>query len=418
MPVTDSNDDRDAVFRRIFGRSIGIDRFLLEFWESRALHARRSSYHLSLNFQDILEVVRRHDLRVPNARLYLDGTVVDPERFTREMRYGDEVFEGIVDSNKVESLVSSGCTLVLQSLEQYFPEIAVFCHEMERLFICPVQANAFYTPAYTGGVSPHYDHTDVIVMQCSGKKHWSLWDVVRELPSGRDSYQQEYWDGYAVENHPASFIALDPGDVLYLPRGLLHTTKAGHVPSLHVSVVLHSPTWASLLHDLVEEDRAQLHENCAYRQSMISSKAGLPGLPFADNDDAISGATNIVLEGLTWARVREFAYLNVAQSAFPVKATPLGNVVSSRGLSADRMIRSRCGFRLARSSDGRSIDLPLPGKTLSFPKPMTAALELLSRPNATVGVRYLPGVLSLEAKIALAKTLLIHGLAEILDKDL
>ncbi|CAJ1357602.1 unnamed protein product [Effrenium voratum] len=83
--------------------------------------------------------------------------------------------------------------------------------------------NAYLTPPGAIGKPPHVDDHDVLVLQLSGSKRWTL------------------------EDGKAAQVTLQTGDVLYLPQGLPHHAAAQEdpLPSLHLAVGLHRQPMAA-----------------------------------------------------------------------------------------------------------------------------------------------------------------------------
>eukprot|EP00435_Cladocopium_sp_Y103_P073525 s32_g44.t1 len=81
--------------------------------------------------------------------------------------------------------------------------------------------NAYLTPPGSVGKPPHIDDHDVVVLQFSGSKCWTLLDDSR--------------------SNPRAEVTLVPKDVMYLPQGIPHHAAALAVddPSLHLAVALH-----------------------------------------------------------------------------------------------------------------------------------------------------------------------------------
>lgn len=60
-------------------------------------------------------------------------------------------------------------------------------------------------------------------------------------------------------------VELQPGDLLYLPRGYPHHAVSAEATSLHVTVGAHTQTWATLVRAAVEEC---VHRDVRFRTSL------------------------------------------------------------------------------------------------------------------------------------------------------
>jgi lysine-specific demethylase/histidyl-hydroxylase NO66 len=143
-----------------------------------------------------------------------------------------------------------GATIILPHLHESLLNLGEFCRSLEEVFSCHVQTNIYLTPSGNQGFPPHYDNHDVFVMQISGAKAWRLYGVPVEIP-----YRGE---GFEKDRHEAGEVTktftLNPGDCVYLPRGLMHDAEnVGEEPSLHITVGLITKTWADLLLESISE---------------------------------------------------------------------------------------------------------------------------------------------------------------------
>ncbi len=76
------------------------------------------------------------------------------------------------------------------------------------------------TPAGCQGFAPHFDDIEAFALQLEGKKRWRVYKPIDEsqaLPfvSSRNFTQEEIGE-------PIIDCVLEPGDLLYFPRGFIH----------------------------------------------------------------------------------------------------------------------------------------------------------------------------------------------------
>ena len=121
-----------------------------------------------------------------------------------------------------------------------------------------VIASLFFTPA-GGGAVPHFDKNENFTIQLTGAKRWQVGETPM-VPATPDSYTL----GSTVitpalapllaqaQRPPERTVDLEPGTLLYVPRGAVHHTGAGEASwSLNLS---YSPsTWLELLHVGLQE---------------------------------------------------------------------------------------------------------------------------------------------------------------------
>src|SRR5579863_8391192 len=113
-------------------------------------------------------------------------------------------------------------------LRPLWPQLDHLARAFEVVLYQPVTTSAFWS---MGGMRApvHYDDHDLIVVQLLGEKRWHVADA-SELPNT--------WRGMPperVELGPHSTFDVQPGDLVYLPRGTLHSVDSTE-ESLHLSI--------------------------------------------------------------------------------------------------------------------------------------------------------------------------------------
>lgn len=243
-------------FAELLG-GLSAERFFAEHWERKPLLWRGGDsrrFQGLLTLADVESYLSRGDVRYPAVRLARGGAFYAPEAYTRDIKHGDEVFRGVVDTEKVFTEYSSGATVVLPALHLGVPPLGQLCRQLEADLDHSVHANAYLTPARTAGFAPHYDTHEVFVLQISGVKHWRVYPPPLELPHHSQTFSPE---GYTVPARPLMELDLAAGDLLYLPRGHVHTTTTSDHASLHVTIGVTVYTWIEVLAELVQSGAAR-----------------------------------------------------------------------------------------------------------------------------------------------------------------
>ena len=221
------------------------DEFLERFYERDALITARGEprrYADLLTLETLDHFIASADLR--------DGMIdltSQKHRITRESYIDDR---GRVSSVAIAEHYMRGATIILPHLHDSLLNLGEFCRSLEEVFSCHVQTNIYLTPSGNQGFPPHYDNHDVFVMQIGGAKAWRLYGVPIETP-----YRGEQF--VAGRHQPGEVtreFTLNPGDCVYIPRGLMHDAEnVGDEPSLHTTVGLITKTWADLLLESISE---------------------------------------------------------------------------------------------------------------------------------------------------------------------
>lgn len=143
-----------------------------------------------------------------------------------------------------------GATIILPQLHESIFKLGEFCRALEEVFSCHVQTNIYLTPSGNQGFPTHYDNHDVFVMQVSGAKAWRLYGVPVETPFRGERFEL----GQHEPGEVTQEFTLNPGDCVYVPRGMMHdAVNVGEEPSLHITVGMITKTWADLLLESISE---------------------------------------------------------------------------------------------------------------------------------------------------------------------
>ncbi|MGV0066994.1 cupin domain-containing protein [Mycobacterium colombiense] len=155
--------------------------------------------------------------------------------------------DGGLDPARVRDGLADGYTIVVNGVESYLRTIASLSHSIEVELDFPTRVNAYVTPPESTGFAPHYDPHDVLVLQIHGSKTWHVSDGPAVPPHEIQRRRGVGTDGLTSSTD----VCLQPGDVLYLPRGQVHSAETHAEPSVHLTIGLHAPTVLTLLtHEL------------------------------------------------------------------------------------------------------------------------------------------------------------------------
>jgi len=197
-------------------------------------------------------------IAVIDAHLRTDGARTPRIAMADDARHGsagvpeDEFAlpDGRVDLPRLLTRFDQGASLVLSQFQETHPPLANFCRGLERLFLHAVQSNIYLTGPAAQGFRTHFDTHDVLVLQIEGRKRWRIWDGERlERPTRRTP-----WPGNMQPVGEPHIVEMEPGDALYIPRGVMHdaATEAGG-RSLHATIGFMEPAWAQALRTLIDE---------------------------------------------------------------------------------------------------------------------------------------------------------------------
>ena len=248
--------DAEALMRWLVAPA-DLDDFMRHTWERRAMYVSRNenkNYYAGLLSKAIIDEwlkagKMRYGVNV-DVTSYVDGTRrthnlnddgsggVDPA--TNET--------GVADAASVwRRFEEEKCSLRVLHPQRWRDPLWKQLAAMETFWKCSTGCNVYLTPPDSQGFSPHFDDIDAFVLQLEGKKLWKVYPPRSEREMLPRYSSPNFQQGEIGE--PVLEAVLEPGDLLYMPRGTVH--QASCVPgahSLHVTVSTNQfNTWADVL---------------------------------------------------------------------------------------------------------------------------------------------------------------------------
>jgi len=243
MGADASEASRQGALARLIA-PLSLQQFFEEYYEQRHYHGPEPVAEIAhlLDIDRIDEIISDSELPPSSLTMAYSGHGVPPGEYT----FGN----GNINRGAVLDLFRQGRTIVLPQLHYADGKLFAFCLALEREFGARVQTNIYLTPRESTGFGIHYDDHDVMVLQVSGRKKWEIYGRGSHLP-----YRGEKFD--RRRDSPGDLVeefVLEPGQSLYLPRGLMHRAQTvSDEPSLHITVGILVQTWADFMLEAVGE---------------------------------------------------------------------------------------------------------------------------------------------------------------------
>ena len=248
--------------------------FLQTAWGRRSLHlpgADASRFKSLLSLEELDQILSYDSTRPPYLRLFRAGSVVDLDDYTYTGYVARREVTGLLDQQQLMDLFDDGCTIVLDSVHHWIPEVRELCLGLQEELGGAGRATAFITPPHQYGLDLHADAYEIFVLQIAGSKQWSLYPRLDPLPrSGVNLDPADY-----AETAP-DVVVLQEGDLLYVPWGTPHIVKPLGTLSAHLSIAVSFPTWADVLSELLDPVLADPRLNgpahlCATMEEALSA---------------------------------------------------------------------------------------------------------------------------------------------------
>jgi hypothetical protein len=136
---------------------------------------------------------------------------------------------GPMDIAVVDAL-RSGQSVLCRRFDHDHDGTAEMARALQNRLGHPVFATLFITHSEKSTFPAHYDSADVFVLQLFGSKRWELFHRAEPPPSSDEDVEKVAACG------PASNVFdVCPGDLLYVPRGLVHLVSPTAAPAVHIT---------------------------------------------------------------------------------------------------------------------------------------------------------------------------------------
>lgn len=392
--------DRPAL-RRL--TEMSTEQFAQEHWGERPLVTRSAGGFTDLfSAEAVDELIAQRALRTPFVRMAKEGAVLSPSLFTSSGGTGAEVGDQL-DSAKVLRQFAAGATLVLQGLHRTWGPIGDFTRALVRDLGHPAQVNAYITPASSRGFDPHFDTHDVFVLQIAGAKRWSIHEPVHPHPLA-DQPWTDHRDAVAeaARKPPHLEQVFEPGDVLYLPRGWLHSAVAQGGTSIHLTIGLRATT----RHDLLTTLLARAGEDPELRRSLALGVDCTDPASLAEDLRATVAAAHALLDRAESEDVARVLHRAHADATRPEPVRPLATLDAMGQLTGDVLLTWRDALAERIEEDEQEIRILLRTTTVTLPAEAAPAIRALRAAPQSAGA--LPG-LDTESSLVVSRRLLREG---------
>ena len=219
--------------------------FIEEYWQKRPLVVRdrdRDYYGELVKMTDIDHIIYSLQPDWRQMRLIRQGNF-----FAKSFMNAD----GSPNLIEIYRAYQQGFTVVLYGLEQRWSSLSALARNLEDFFNHGVRVDIFLTPPHSKALVPHFDGEDVVILQIEGMKHWRVYEP---LPKDELVARGLSNDTALPQDNPPSLamdVCLEPGDLLYLPRGWGHEAATGASSSLQIGVSVFIYTWSDLFSALL-----------------------------------------------------------------------------------------------------------------------------------------------------------------------
>jgi hypothetical protein len=380
--------------------------FFRDTWEQKPLVVSRNQpdyYSRLFSIRDVDSMI--HFTRPRFSGIRAESTPTDALRgnFPHDEHL---FFEGENNIAALSGQYAQGKTIFVHKLEQRWKSVATLCRDLEATLHHPVNASMFLTPRNSQGVSAHFDSVEVFVLQLEGSKHWRLYKPTVELPL------QEAFEPFSREQigEPLQQVHVKAGDMVYIPRGFIHEAFASDDSSLHITVAVSVFRWTDLVRAALASVSAK---DVRFRRAIpIGALGG------GETASALRTEFEELLQQLVRGACVEDAVAAVSdQFVGDMAALPGAYFLSPEEIERielETVLERPKGMVCRVVHDAASVSIQYPGARMRAPTHLGPALEFISQASR-FRLSALPGGLSDNSKLTLAKRLIRDGLLRIVE---
>jgi hypothetical protein len=209
-----------------------------------------------------------------------------------------------IDALAIQNSLYEGSTVVMEAVDDLMPGIRNLSNEIRRVFNADCQVNAYLVTGNTGGFDLHWDDHDALVLQVCGTKRWFVYEPTIANPV------RGIVNLLTPSGHPPVIFDVNPGDVLYLPRGWWHRAEPSGEPTIHLTFSVQHYLGADYMFWVFE----QLRSAEPFRTNLPLDSSGKQSMRFHAADH---GETSLPVAGQSRHRIADEDDISLA-SATPI----------------------------------------------------------------------------------------------------
>jgi len=379
------------------------EEFFSSYWEKKPLHIPRSNtqfYKDILTLEHAQAAIAFGGLRYPAIQLSKSGGFLHPDVFCTDIHAGDIVFTGVPDIDRIQTEYRSGASISLPGFNRTWQPLRNLAAAVETYLDHAVHTNIYITPGNTAGFKPHYDAHEVFVLQISGRKHWKIYDAPIDLPHRTQQYQPQI---HTTPATPLLELDMNPGDLLYMPRGFVHTTHTSDSASMHITLGVTVYTYVELFSTWLQSSKKEVD----FRRALPPGFASRPELQ-QGMEEEFSRLVKALSQQLDSHQLIS-AFQQQVRSGYPGqcgfgKEFDLNAVV----ITPTTQVKAIPHNQYTYTEEGDNIVLKFDGKTLLMSRSAWFAVEKMCK-HGSFKPLDLPAAYKEETKLALIRHLYQEG---------
>ena len=204
---------------------ISVDQFESDYFARRPLHLKARSIPTTG-----LEAI-------DGWRTVLGGQAMRVERHRTFVNIDPTANRNQPLAQNLDALLETGGPLIINKIDTIHPVVRSMADEIAKGLSARTGVNAYISPRRKDAQDLHADDHEVLVLQLHGTKRWTIGSSVVKgmVASNLFKIDHEPLKRHARNHDRFQAVDLNPGDLLYLPRGMFHQATSISPISIHLT---------------------------------------------------------------------------------------------------------------------------------------------------------------------------------------
>ncbi|HTM02381.1 MAG TPA: cupin domain-containing protein [Vicinamibacterales bacterium] len=212
---------------------VPVDDFLSTYWRTRHLFCRGRSDRFAglLSWPALNTILEHHWRETFRFRLALQGRDLEPASYADLDGYTPRI-----RARDVTDHLRRGATLSFDAIDELHEPLTRLAQAFEAFFRGGTKINIYAGWRALHGLDLHRDNQEIFILQLDGRKRWLVYGFsVDGIERGDLSRTSVPPPGAELDQ------VLQPGDLLYIPRGCYHLAVPIDEPTLHLTLGVKNP---------------------------------------------------------------------------------------------------------------------------------------------------------------------------------
>jgi len=217
---------------------VGRESFLRDHLGTDALHVKGDPERVSelMSWDELSRLLSMSSIWSPfTLKMYIDRRPVPVREYCGPILSATKDEIQRPDPAKVQALIRRGASLVLNDIDRLNPGLRNMSNALRDMTGGSVQVNLYFSMRQRPAFGPHFDYHDVYAVHCCGEKAWNIYEGCENAPVSHPALAKDDDTLARDAGRPSATYTLEPGDLLYIPRGRYHDALASANGTIHLA---------------------------------------------------------------------------------------------------------------------------------------------------------------------------------------